>query len=155
MSGLKFHLLSKMSAVSSSVGCEAPPSGAIDVHTFDGMLAHVFRPTFNLSDRQKAELFNMFHAKLTNAVAVNAVIIITRDLGTGANFQEENKTDCSDVLVEIIKHRNCPDLLLFIQEQLSDMVTSGLCPSGRVTRLLQIWTALEKGHASSEERKEE
>lgn len=122
---------------------QVPPS-SIDVHTFDGALVNIFVPSFKMNDDQKREYFNLFQARLTNPVAQRSVQIITESLGTPANFQPENNIDCSDLLVEIINHKNCTDLLTVIEEQLSDIVTSGLCPSGRVTRLLQVWVSLEK-----------
>lgn len=120
-----------------------PPS-SINVHTFDGQLNNLFISENKLNDRQKCELFNIFASKLSDPIAQQSVFIIVQSLGTGANFQVENNIDCSDIFVEIINHKNCAELLPTIQEQLSDIVTSGLCPSGRVTRLFQIWASMEK-----------
>lgn len=59
----------------------------------------------------------------------------------GSNFQPANNIDASDLLIEIIQWVDNPDVLITLNEQLGDVKNLGICDSGRVTRLLQIWLA--------------
>ena len=43
--------------------------------------------------------------------------------------------------MEICKWLENPDVLKLLNEQLGDAKKLGMCNSGRVTRLLQIWSA--------------
>ena len=117
-----------------------PPS-SIDVHIFDGHLRDMFKPKEVVSPEEKKRLFTEFHDKLSDNRAKMAVQLIIANINN-ANVQRENNADSSDILVEIIKHKDCGDLLPLIQEQLADIVMGGSCPSGRVTRLFQIWSSL-------------
>ena len=43
--------------------------------------------------------------------------------------------------MELIQFIDNPDFLICLNEQLEDTLNLGICPSGRVTRLLQLWSA--------------
>ena len=43
--------------------------------------------------------------------------------------------------MEILQWKNNPDVVSMLEEQLCDVSMLGICPSGRVTRLLQVWKA--------------
>ena len=112
----------------------------INVHIFDGRLKNKFTKTYSVEE--KKEKFNQLIPKLKNNVAKIAVRAIISDLHNGQNKQIENNVDASDILMEII---NLMDdhagILGQLEEQLVDMKNLGFCPSGRVTRLFQIWNA--------------
>lgn len=122
----------------------------IDVHTFDGKLTDIFNPKTLLNISQKETLFNDFYTSLTQENAKKALLMIKNDLyappHANNNFQSENNIDASDLLVDLITSINQSknnDLLLLLNEQLSDIMLLGTCNSGRVTRLLQLWNTLQ------------
>lgn len=124
-----------------------------NVHIYDGKLIGIFKPKNTYNTKEKKILFNVLLKMLDNSVAKSTVQIIINDLNhsnKGQNFQPENKINASDVLAEImakildyINHNSdkYKDILTSLSEQLTDSKKLGICPSGRVTRLLQIWIA--------------
>ena len=119
----------------------------------DGKLRGIFVPTVKYNDAQKIDIFTKLVQKklFTNPNAAKAVLLISQNAGN-QNYQVENDVDASDVLAEIIMNKSCDDLIQTIQEQLSDIITSGVCPSGRVTRLLQVWDSMQRiGHENDVE----
>lgn len=118
-----------------------------DVHEFDGKLKGKYEKMVESTIELKRQYFNMFITYLNNEYAKNAVRNIISNLekeNGGENYQSENDIDCSDIFYDIIFHKNVKDLMGIIEEQLFDMQLLGLCNSGRVTRLLQIWNCLYK-----------
>lgn len=115
----------------------------IDVHTFDGKLIGLFNPTKNYTKDDKKIMFKLLYDQLSddNAKFTLNTIISDLDIEKGNNFQLENNIDASDILADILT-KDYKDLLLIIEEQLSDTKCLGLCNSGRVTRLFQIWCSL-------------
>jgi len=109
----------------------------IDVHTFDGELNNIFSKKYNIHD--KDILFNNFLKELNNHQAILIVKMMIVDMydPNGENYQIENNLDSTDILAEIL-HKDYKDILPILEEQLADITVSGQCPSGRVTRLLQI-----------------
>jgi hypothetical protein len=80
---------------------------------------------------------------MSNDVSKNMLMLIINDLDTKANYQSENDMDASDLLVDVITHPLFDkDTLKLLEEQLMDMRNLGTCPSGRVTRLYQIYKSL-------------
>lgn len=117
----------------------------IDVHSFDGTLKGIFKPSRAYSKDEKIKMFRNLINKLSCGRASFTVEIMINDLSkvnSGENYQPENDVDSSDVLAEILC-KDYTDLLPILQEQLADVVNLGICPSGRVTRLLQIWSSLK------------
>jgi len=115
----------------------------INVHTYDGKLKNIFTPLKTYSLDEKREMFNDLITKL-HPISALTVKIIVKDLDTvngGANFQKENCIDASDILADIIHRTKIEDILPMLNEQLADAKNLGICPSGRVTRLLQLWRA--------------
>ena len=118
----------------------------IDVHEFDGKLQNIYNIPIKYSILEKKEHFSMLITKIKNLNSINTLNIIIQDLEiiNGSNFQKENNLDTSDILIDILKLELTSDLLSCLDEQLEDITTMGLCPSGRVTRLLQIYVAFKK-----------
>jgi hypothetical protein len=115
----------------------------INVHSFDGKLIDKFIPTKTYTISEKKHKFNELVSKLSNYAAKQTVksIISDLDIDRGNNFQIENKIDASDILIHLLELNNNSDILLSLEEQLKDINNLGMCPSGRCTRLLQLWLA--------------
>jgi hypothetical protein len=115
----------------------------IDVHTFDGKLNGLFKPSHKYTIDEKDKKFKELIQLLSNPSAVKAVQTIITDLHNGGNLQPENNIDASDILIHLLHLKDNPDIIKGIEEQLSDATHLGMCPSGRCTRLLQLWVAFE------------
>ncbi len=109
----------------------------IDVHTFDGKLRNFFKGKYTIE--QKDILFKNFLKELQNKDAIFIINKMISDMynSNGENYQIENNLDSTDILAEIL-NKDYKDILPLIEEQLADITHLGQCPSGRVTRLLQI-----------------
>jgi len=115
----------------------------INVHDFDSKLINIFKPLKNYSNNEKEKLFQKLCSEIKNFYALKTIEIIINDMyipGGGDNFHPENNLDASDILADILS-REYKDLLNVIEEQLADTNQLGICNSGRVTRLLNIWMA--------------
>ena len=118
-----------------------------DVHEYDGKLKGKYTKIVMSTIQSKKHYFNMFIDYLTNEQAKSAIRTIIDNLDKengGDNYQSDNDIDCSDILYDIIWHKDVKEMMGVIEEQLFDMQMLGLCNSGRVTRLLQIWNCLYK-----------
>ena len=115
----------------------------INVHNFDGKLKGIFTPSRIYSIEEKHTAFIHLIEKLNNRAAIDTVQTMIKDLSIlkGSNYQQENNIDSSDILMELIQFIDNPDTLKGLNEQLADARNLGICPSGRVTRLLQLWSA--------------
>lgn len=116
----------------------------IDVHTFDGKLKGIYKPIQKFNIETKTQLFNDLVLLLENPMAKHTVTTIINDLHSSLNYQQENDIDASDILADLIQYYKIhtdTDIIKCLNEQLVDIITLGVCPSGRVTRLLQIWNA--------------
>ena len=109
----------------------------IDVHTFDGKLMNIFKGKY--STYEKDILFKKFLKELNDKDAIFIINKMINDMyiPRGENYQIENNLDSTDILAEIL-NKDYKEILPLIEEQLSDIKNLGQCPSGRVTRLLQI-----------------
>jgi hypothetical protein len=110
----------------------------MDVHIFDGKLTNIFKPLKKYSDLEKENLFSTLKGKLSRN-ANDMLNIMVSDKQT--NFQAQNNLDATDILADILCRDYLP-ILNLLDEQLSDTKLLGQCDSGRVTRLLQIWSAI-------------
>ncbi len=117
------------------------PNSFINVHEYDGMLRDIFKPSRIYTIEEKVILFGMLYSRLQNPVSSNMLEIMTEDLQKCGNYQPENDLDASDILADLINMGLTPHLTSAISEQLSDSRQLGTCPSGRTTRLLQLWRA--------------
>jgi hypothetical protein len=115
----------------------------INVHDFDGKLRDIFKPSRQYSVKEKQDGFDHLITCLTNLAAVATVQTMINDLtfAKGANYQPENNIDASDILIELVQWIDNDDVLKGLNEQLADARNLGICNSGRVTRLLQLWLA--------------
>lgn len=113
-----------------------------NVHKYDGKLNGLFKAEKFYTIEDKEVLFAKLLEILSNDDAANTVQSITLDMRriNGKNYQKKNNIDSSDILADILTHKY-EDLLFLLSEQLADSSILGLCDSGRVTRLLQIWIA--------------
>jgi hypothetical protein len=118
-------------------------SDFINVHTFDGKLNGIFLSSAVYTIEDKKIAFSNLIKLLTNSNAKKATQIMINDLSNkeGSNFHQANNLDASDILMEICKWLENPDVVKLLNEQLVDAKKLGMCNSGRVTRLLQIWSA--------------
>ena len=123
-----------------------------NVHIYDGKLKGLFTPKNNFNIEEKKLLLNTLLKFIKNPHAVSTIKIMLADIGkphNGQNYQSENTIDSSDILADIVVYflklfkqkKDYNDLLKILTEQLADCKKLGLCPSGRVTRLLQVWSA--------------
>ena len=114
-----------------------------NVHEFDGKLKSIYTGPMYSTD-EKREALQSFSTKLTSQPAINTIKTMLADLNSssGSNYHEENDVDSTDILTDIITRGEYP--LDVLQEQLTDTSLLGLCDSGRVTRVLQVWLACER-----------
>lgn len=117
----------------------------INVHEFDGKLRGKYNKKYNVDNNTKIEEFNKLLICIKKRKARIGLSKIINDLklgDNGSNYHQDNDINCSDLLYDILKHNNHTFLLSVIEEQIYDMENSGICDSGRVTRLFQIWQSL-------------
>ena len=112
-----------------------------NVHIYDGELRGIFKKTRTYSKEEKITLFDNLMEKLTETPSKYMLNIIKNDIDTAYNYDTTNQLDASDILAEIILTRQYD--IYILEEQLKDMYTLGQCPSGRTTRLFQIWKLVE------------
>ena len=115
----------------------------INVHTFDGKLKGIFKPYAKHSINDKKNAFILLLQKQLTSAAKQTIQTIINDLSipNSNNYQQENNLDSSDILMDLIPLLDNTDLLPNLNEQLTDCKNLGICPSGRTTRLLQLWSA--------------
>jgi hypothetical protein len=112
-----------------------------NVHEFDSKLINIFKPLKIYSNNEKEKLFQKLSSEIVNINSKKMIEIILNDIYKpqgGDNFHPENNVDASDILADILS-RDYKDILPLIEEQLSDAIQLGICNSGRVTRMLNIW----------------
>ena len=108
---------------------------------FDSKLINIFKPLRIYSIDEKEKLFRNLYSQIENKKSLKTIEIIINDMyktAGGDNFHPENNLDASDILADILS-RDYKDILSLIEEQLSDTIELGICNSGRVTRMLNIW----------------
>jgi hypothetical protein len=85
---------------------------------------------------------------LKQNIKTDGLNLIISDIGKDNNFENYSKVYADDVLVSILKKVDALDMndklniFKLVGEQLTDMFNFGRCPSGRVTRLIQIYKSL-------------
>ena len=83
---------------------------------------------------------------LYRSTALRAVKQITRGIRQAPNYDGSNGMYADDVLYLVckkIEETKNTDALVYLSEQLSDIMTSGQCAQGRSTRIFQVLMALE------------
>lgn len=118
----------------------------INVHTFDGKLNGIFTPSRKYTIEEKKESLTQLLQDISDPHAKQTVAIMISDMDKpdSQNYQKENNVDASDVLMDILQMGNDADIMTNLNEQLADVRSLGICPSGRVTRLLQLWSAFKE-----------
>lgn len=118
----------------------------INVHTFDGKLNGIFTPSRKYTIEEKKESMTQLLQDISDPRAKQTVAIMISDMDKpdSQNYQKENNVDASDVLMDILQMGNDVDIMTNLNEQLADARSLGICPSGRVTRLLQLWSAFKE-----------
>jgi hypothetical protein len=113
-----------------------------DVHEFDGKWKETITNRFSPDDKRKILL------TLKPFIKSNGLDLIIEGIQTASNYENLSGLYADDILVEILektKKLKREDRLKFfgmIDEQLTDMYNLGRCPSGRVTRLIQLYKSL-------------
>lgn len=118
----------------------------INVHVYDSLLEGQFNCK-QINNDSKLQLFKNLQGKLTNPYAKNNLILIINSMHSkSGNYQIENNMDATDILSDILLSKvyqdNEKDMLPILEEQLAD-ISMGTCPSGRTTRLFQVWKTLQ------------
>lgn len=105
---------------------------SLDVHSYDGLLKYEKR----FSEEERVAACEKLKSWLTSD---NARIMLNRIVNnSGQNFDACNNIDVRDLIVELTSRKIDDSLKNLIDEQLSDTLTSGECPQGRVTRIYQF-----------------
>lgn len=122
-----------------------------EVHSYDGKLTDIKIP--KISDKLKQTCYKVFEYILNNNKKIKEANFYQSALlgfhliksSTSSNFDSTNNQYADDILCHIIihavKNKNM-DLFYLTAEQIADMYTSGQCPQGRCTRLLQIYLTI-------------
>lgn len=133
----------------------------LNTHYYDGKLVD-HELVQAVHDQQKvadAELTAHKHLLFTNLIediklnpavldkyrptAIRAVEVIKQNIRQAANYDQTNSMYADDVLYMVCKNTKNADVLVYLSEQLSDILTSGQCAQGRSTRIFQVLSALE------------
>lgn len=126
----------------------------IDVHTFDGQL-YEFKPLRNYSSEEIRHKIQEFSKELTIPQAISSISTILNDMpssgGLYSNYQHRDNIRADVILADIL-YLGYDDVFNQLEEQLADISVLGLCNSGRVNRLYQIWLALRTNHINKERR---
>ena len=122
----------------------------LNTHYYDGKLG-VKPPPNTLTLEEKKSQLNQFFTLLQPHLSPSAQSffqLLVRDSGTPANYSSENQLWAEDVLLAIrdklvskTSGMKISDVGGFLGEQLQDII-GGMCPSGRSTRMYQVWYAL-------------
>ena len=120
----------------------------LNTHHYDGALNKVV--SCDATREEKEEMFNRLiqdllvnHLIINNqrSTAIRAVSIITSGIQKPENYDSTNGLYADNVLYHIcckLQEKQDLDILKCLSEQLSDIITSGSCPQGRVIRLVQV-----------------
>ena len=118
-----------------------------NVHEFDGQLRNIFNPQLVVDKEDEfLEAAKRVHELLESEEAKQCfrMIAFTQD---AQNFDSANQTHARLLLLVICSliqtHVEKKDLISVLSEQLRDCWMLGQCPSGRVTRLIQVYRLLE------------
>ena len=117
-----------------------------DVHIYDGKWDENI-PSY--SEEYKKRILSIFRSVLINQnMKCEGIDLLITDIGKDSNYESCSKLYADDILVSILKKIDTFDkydklkIFKLINEQLDDMYQLGRCPSGRVTRLIQIYKSL-------------
>ncbi len=119
----------------------------LDTHTYDGK---IFIPDrkFNVDYKKddKIAIIRSLSQHITIPTAHSAINLIINDIDMPGNHSPPDNLYADIILINIITDRffidNRTTLIGALQEQLSDIITSGQCAQGRTNRLMQIYLSL-------------
>jgi hypothetical protein len=127
-------------------------TGSVDTHSYDGLLAKNILPAaFCPSSQEMQTKFTQLAVCIRLSVrvaerhrlpALEAICRIQSAIGGRANVDETDSYRADYLLAKLCDYLNDEDMLPYVAEQLSDIVTSGPCPQGRVKRILQCLLAV-------------
>ncbi len=133
---------------------------SLDTHHYDGKLHTntLIKTVHNLTNQNLIDQKNIYFTRLIQDLKINplvpkqylptaieAVNQITHGIQQSSNYDNTNGMYADDVLYIVcrkIDETNNTDALVYLSEQLSDIMTSGQCPQGRSTRIFQVLVAL-------------
>nr|QBK87600.1 MAG: uncharacterized protein LCMAC201_05130 [Marseillevirus LCMAC201] len=133
---------------------------SLDTHHYDGKLHTntLIKTVYNLTGENLIDQKNTYFTRLIQDLklnpivpeqyrptAIEAVNQITRSIRKSSNYDKTNGMYADDVLYLVcrkIDETKNTDALVYLSEQLSDIMTSGQCPQGRSTRIFQVLMAL-------------
>lgn len=128
----------------------------LDVHYYDGKLERVDIKEVK-SDEKKNQFELLYtlvekHNGLDNRIktfSLQAIRIIIDDVNKTPNYSSSDLQRADDILYhicsKIFSEKDQDTIINNLAEQLSDMITSGNCPQGRVQRLMQLYMAFATG----------
>lgn len=126
----------------------------LDVHYYDGKLERVDIKEVKSEEKknQFIHLYNVVekHPGLDDKIrtfSLQAIKIIIEDINKTPNYSNSDLQRADDILFhicnKIFNEKEQDVIVTNLAEQLSDMVTSGNCPQGRVQRLFQLYLAFQ------------
>jgi hypothetical protein len=123
-----------------------------NVHEYDGLL-NEYKTPYTFTIEEKHELYKQYFEvikeyELENHKGVQGVFLVIKDTCQPPNFLDTDNIYADDVLASIITEtikstdlEQKKEVTELVLNQMSDMLKLGRCSSGRVVRLVQIWTA--------------
>lgn len=126
----------------------------LDVHHYDGKIVRVEIKEAK-SDEKKGQFEKLYdfvsqHPNLDDKMrgfSLQAIKIIIDDINKNPNYSGSDLQRADDILyhicLKIFSEKDQNTIVMNLAEQLSDIVTSGSCPQGRVNRLMQLYLAFQ------------
>lgn len=133
----------------------------MNVHVFDGKIDINYKKSLikgRISVDDKVKLFRLLFSRV-NDRAKPYLQMIADNIQGHANYEVGNDLYADDILAEIClfleKSDNDGSIFKTLEEQLAE-ISGGTCPSGRTTRLWQIYVAIrDEEKKEKKEKKEE
>ena len=125
--------------------------GKLNIHELVIAIQELQKITASELTVEKQALFSKLIADIQHNTSINnryrsrAVIAINRisqSIRKPANLDRTNNMYADDVLYIVCRKLSDPDSLVYIAEQLSDIITFGQCAQGRSTRIFQVLLTL-------------
>lgn len=114
----------------------------LQTHFYDNECVKIKLPSVNISKDEMILVLSNLQNYIVNDIARNAIQLIISDIGQSANFDHTKDIWVENLLYEICINPCLKDCLPIIEEQLADIILSGQCAQGRVTRLLQVYLSI-------------
>lgn len=108
----------------------------LSTHTYDGLLDKDLLPSTVRDNSKLSELLS----NIKNPVAIKYFTSIFNE--NISNIDSTTGLVADELLTLCYQHKDNPDFILLLEEQLIDMRT-GFCPQGRTHRLYQLLLAFD------------